>query len=85
MGKGACIEIYTNIEAERVRKQMSKEQIAQFLDISSKTYANYVNCNTPIPSNVLLKLSEFFMCSTDYLLNNDNTPSNGRRNPHDPE
>ena len=64
MGKGACIEMYTNIEAERVRKQMSKEQIAQFLDISSKTYANYVNCNTPIPSNV--HLMEYYR----YLVNN---------------
>ncbi len=62
-----------NIEAERVRNQLTKEAIATRLGISSKTYSNYINGNTPIPSDVLLDMSKLFRCSTDYLLGLDAT------------
>ena len=65
--------MYTNIEAERARQRISKEKMAEILDISSKTYTNYINGITPIPSNILLKLSSMFGCTTDYLLNNVGT------------
>ena len=44
--------MYTNIEAERARQRISKEKMAEILDISSKTYTNYINGITPIPSNI---------------------------------
>lgn len=58
----------TNIEAERVRAQMTKEQIAERLGITSKTYNNYVSEVHAIPSDVLLKMARMFSCRTDYLL-----------------
>lgn len=57
-----------NIEAERGRLQMTKEELASKLHISSKTYLSYVRGDTPIPSDVLLEMSKLFRCSTDYLL-----------------
>lgn len=57
-----------NIEAERVRYQMTKEELSNKLGITQKTYTNYVNEITPIPSNVLLSMAKMFCCSTDYLL-----------------
>ena len=60
-----------NIEAERARNNLTKQSISAKLGISSKTYWNYINCHTPIPSDVLLSLSDMFHCSTDYLLEDD--------------
>lgn len=57
-----------NIEAERGRLQLTKKGISAALGISHRTYVSYVEGNTPIPSDVLLKMSKLFHCSTDYLL-----------------
>ena len=60
-----------NIEAERVRLQLTKEEISAKLGVASKTYMNYVRGNTPIPSDVLIKMAHLFHCRTDYLLGLD--------------
>ena len=62
----------TNIEVERVRQQMTKLELAQLLGISMKTYSNYVQEKTPIPSDVLVKMADLFGCQTDYLLEHGN-------------
>lgn len=60
--------MYINIEAERVRRQMSQTDIAAMLAISQKTYSSYVRGITPIPSDILLQLASLFGCDIDYLL-----------------
>lgn len=60
-----------NIEAERVRLQLTKEEISVKLGIASKTYTNYMRGNTPIPSDVLIEMARLFRCRTDYLLGLD--------------
>nr|DAI40727.1 MAG TPA: helix-turn-helix domain protein [Caudoviricetes sp.] len=57
-----------NIEAERGRLQLSKEDMSKELGITSKTYLSYVRGTTPIPSDVLIKMAKRFGCTTDYLL-----------------
>ena len=57
----------TNIEAERARLQLTKEDISRELGITSKTYLAYIR-GKPIPSNVLINLSRMFGRSVDYLL-----------------
>lgn len=58
-----------NIEAERVRKGYTKEMLASKLEISQKTYYNWINEDTDIPSSALIKMSKLFHASVDYLLN----------------
>ena len=58
----------SNIEAERVRRQLTMEDLASKLNITAKTYSNYVRGITPIPSDVLYKMSELFDVTIDYLL-----------------
>ena len=58
-----------NIEAERVRKGYTKEMLASKLEISQKTYYNWINEDTDIPSSALIKMSKLFHVSVDYLLN----------------
>jgi len=57
-----------NIEAERARKQLTKEALSTALGISSKTYGKYIRGETPIPSDVLISMADLFQCSADYLL-----------------
>ena len=57
-----------NIEAERVRKQMTKEAVASKFGVSVKTYYNWVNEDVDIPSKKLLLMSDFFGVSMEYLL-----------------
>ena len=56
-----------NIEAERGRLQLTKEELSKKLGITSKTYLGYVRGN-PIPSTILVKMSSIFGCTVDYLL-----------------
>ncbi|MBD5154321.1 MAG: helix-turn-helix transcriptional regulator [Oscillibacter sp.] len=57
-----------NIEAERARKQLTKEALSSALGITSKTYMKYIRGETPIPSDTLINMANLFQCSTDYLL-----------------
>ena len=57
-----------NIEAERVRNGYSKEQLAQLIGVTTKTYYNWISGAYPIPSNALIKMADMFDVTTDYLL-----------------
>nr|WP_317438187.1 helix-turn-helix transcriptional regulator [uncultured Enterocloster sp.] len=61
-------EMLTSIEAERVRKGLTKEELAKKLGISVKTYYNWVNEETDVPSSALLRMSKMFGTDIDYLL-----------------
>ena len=67
-----------NVEAERVRMQLTKAEAAARLCVSAKTYGEYIREKRPIPSDVLVRMSRLFGCSTDYLLGMDNLPKEGR-------
>lgn len=60
--------IYKNIEAERVRHGYTKEFIAQKLDVTTKTYLNWIRGTTEIPASILLKMKRMWDVSADYLL-----------------
>lgn len=57
-----------SVEAERVRNQLSKEDMAKKLGVSLKTYYNWVNEETDMPISFLIKMAQMFRTSTDYLL-----------------
>lgn len=57
-----------NIEAERVRNGLTKENLAEKLNVSLKTYYNWVNGETDIPGSALLKMANLFKVSIEYLL-----------------
>lgn len=60
--------IYKNIEAERVRHGYTKEVIAQKLDVTTKTYLNWIRGTTEIPASILIKMKRMWDVSADYLL-----------------
>lgn len=53
---------------KRKEKGLTQREIAEVLCISRGAYAQYeVGKNTP-PTEIVLKLAEFYDCSTDYIL-----------------
>lgn len=63
--------MFNSIESERARNGMSKEELATQIGISVKTYYNWLNGVNPIPSTALIKMSDIFGVTIDYLLNRD--------------
>lgn len=57
-----------NIEAERVRKQLSKEEFSKKMGVSLKTYYNWISESTDIPSTKLKKMANMFGATMEYLL-----------------
>lgn len=57
-----------SIEAERARNRLTKEELSRKLGISVKTYYNWINQETDVPSSALISMSKMFGKSVDYLL-----------------
>lgn len=58
---------YPNIEAERARAGMTKEDLARKIGVTRKTLHNWVTTGN-IPLSGIEKMAEIFGKSTDYLL-----------------
>ncbi|MCI9357209.1 MAG: helix-turn-helix transcriptional regulator [Lachnospiraceae bacterium] len=58
----------SSIEAERARHRFTKKEMAEKLGVSLKTYYNWISEETDMPISVLLKISNMFGTTTDYLL-----------------
>lgn len=57
-----------SIEAERVRHRITKEDLAKSLGVTTRTYYNWINEDTDVPSSALIKMSRMFRVDIDYLL-----------------
>lgn len=64
---------FMNIEAERARKGMSKEELSRKLGVSTQTYYNWISGKRPIPNTALSKMKIIFNVKIDYLLEESNT------------
>lgn len=59
------------IEAERIKHQMSRDDMAKTLGVSKRTISNWQNGVTELPLSKLLALAKLWRCSVDYLLGLD--------------
>ena len=57
-----------NIEAERARSRVTKEELAKKLGIAAKTYYNWINEETDIPSTKLMEMASLFGVTMEYLM-----------------
>lgn len=62
--------MFTNIEIERLRRQMSKTEFSALLAVSTGTLNAWVNGRRGIPADKLRAMSRLLGCSVDYLLQN---------------
>ncbi len=63
--------MFPNIEAERARRGWSLAKLAEQLGISYSTMKNWMRGATEIPASKVVKMSQLFNCTTDYLLGLD--------------
>ncbi len=64
---------YPNIDAERARRGLTYDELAQELGVCRKTLYNWVHVGN-IPAGSVQKLTRVFNCSADYLLGMDMKP-----------
>ncbi|MEC0329163.1 helix-turn-helix transcriptional regulator [Paenibacillus sp. FSL R5-0527] len=64
--------MYKRIRDLREDRDMTQQQLADYLNISQATYSRYESGNLDVPSSVLIKLSEFYNVSIDYILGQTN-------------
>ena len=70
MMKGGAEEVnkmYNNINVERVRNNMTIEDLAKAIGISVRTYYSWQTTGN-IPATKLIAMAKLFSCSIDYLL-----------------
>ncbi|GBK65491.1 helix-turn-helix transcriptional regulator [Paenibacillus macerans] len=64
--------MYKRIRDLREDRDLTQQQLADFLNISQATYSRYESGNLDVPSSVLIMLSEFYDVSIDYILGQTN-------------
>lgn len=52
----------------REDKDLTQKQVAEHLHIKQNTYSQYETGQRQLPIDILIKLSFYFKCSTDYIL-----------------
>lgn len=62
---------FPNIEAERARRGMSREDFVKPIGVSTKTYSNWQNGKTDVPCTKLMLMARSLECSVDYLIGID--------------
>jgi transcriptional regulator with XRE-family HTH domain len=60
--------MYKRIRGLREDRDLTQQQMADYLHISQTTYSRYESGNLDVPSSVLIKLANFHDVSIDYIL-----------------
>lgn len=69
-------DLCTIIRDLREDNNLRQKTVASYLNVSQQTYSNYENGYREIPLWAILKLSEYYKVSTDYLLGIDTASPN---------
>ena len=60
--------MYQRIRDLREDRDLKQRQLAEYLNCSQQVYSNYELGQRDIPTDVLIKLSQLYNVSVDYLL-----------------
>ncbi len=64
--------MYQRLRDLRNDKDMNQTEIAEVLGMSQTGYSKYETGENDIPTDVLIKLADFYETSTDYILGRTN-------------
>jgi len=70
--------IFKNLREIREDKDIRQKDIAAYLNVSQNTYSQYENGVISLTAEVLIKISDFYNVSIDYLLDRPNNPNINR-------
>ena len=65
--------IFVRLKNLREDHDLSQNDIADYLNISQRTYSYYETGGRDIPIQILIKLADYYKTSIDYLVNRTNT------------
>lgn len=74
----AVIMYFSRIKELREDRDIKQKQIAKFLNVSQNTYSQYETGVIALTADVLIKLSEYYKVSIDYLLDRTSNPNINR-------
>ncbi len=60
---------YQRIRDLREDKDLTQKQMGEILSCSQRVYSNYERGDLDIPTEILIKLADFYEVSIDYILN----------------
>lgn len=66
--------IFSNLKSLRIDNDIKQKEIAKELYISQNTYSQYETGVIALTAEVLIKLSDFYNVSIDYLLDRTDNP-----------
>ena len=66
--------MYRNIRALREDRDLTQKQLCDYLHCSQQVYSNYELGQRDIPTDILIRLSNFYNVSTDYILGLTDNP-----------
>ena len=68
--------MYRRIRDMREDRDLTQQQLAEYLKCSQVCYSNYETGKREVPSDVLVRLAQFYRTSVDYLvgLTDEETP-----------
>lgn len=69
---------FKNLRSVREDRDLKQKDIAKVLNISQNTYSQYETGVISLTAEVLIKLSDFYGVSIDYLLDRTENPNNMR-------
>lgn len=70
--------MYPRIRDLREDRDLKQKEVAEILFCSQQVYSNYELGQRDIPTAVLIKLSEFYHVSVDYILGLTNNPKQNK-------
>lgn len=69
---------FKNLKSIREDNDIKQKDIAKILNVSQNTYSQYETGVIALTAEVLIKLSDFYNVSIDYLLDRTNNPKTNK-------
>lgn len=66
--------VFKNLRGIREDRDIKQKEIAQYLNVSQNTYSQYETGVISLTAEVLIKLSDYYKVSIDYLLDRTHNP-----------
>lgn len=70
--------VYQKIRDLREDHDLRQRELAEYLNCSQRVYSNYELGQRDIPTDVLIRLADFYKVSIDYLLGQTNNPKRNK-------
>lgn len=65
---------FKNLRSLREDRDIKQREIAKYLNVTQNTYSQYETGVIPLTDEVLIKLSDYYNVSVDYLLDRTDNP-----------